>query len=173
VASATDDYADRDHQAARDGGPVETLFGQEDPVAMTAALVGEQLVHGFDLGPCRRPALGHRPPSGPADADPGPLPFLPHLVDAEAIRKRRCGASSSGLSALPRFTLVLDHEAGPPSSRPTGTVIAGISAQPVPYLLLAYNRIGRWRPLLRRRGPLRRPAAAGSPCGLPRYLSVG
>ena len=35
--------------AHRDGGPVETLFGPEDPAAMTAALVGEQLVHGFDL----------------------------------------------------------------------------------------------------------------------------
>jgi hypothetical protein len=33
----------------RDGGPVQTMSGPEDPATMTAALVGEQLVHGFDL----------------------------------------------------------------------------------------------------------------------------
>src|ERR1700689_1316666 len=47
LASAVDDY-ETAIARRRDGGPVETPFGQEDPAAMTAALVGEQLVHGFD-----------------------------------------------------------------------------------------------------------------------------
>jgi hypothetical protein len=168
LASATDDYATAITRR-RDGGPVETLFGQEDPVAMTAALVGEQLVHGFDLAR----AVGQRWVIDPDAARltlTGTAPFLPHLVDAEAIRN--VGARIEfRIVGAPRFTLVLDH--GRAAVEPAdGHCDCWISAQPVPYLLLAYNRIGRWRPLLRREvrsGGRRR----GLAMRLPRYLSVG
>ena len=48
LESSVDQYATL-IAGRRDGGPVETLSGPEDPATMTAALVGEQLVHGFDL----------------------------------------------------------------------------------------------------------------------------
>ena len=76
LESSVDEYATL-IAGRRDGGPVETLFGPEDPAAMTAALVGEQLVHGFDLAR----AIGRRwtidPGRGPADAHRvGPLPAV-------------------------------------------------------------------------------------------------
>jgi hypothetical protein len=48
LESSLDEYATLIARRG-DGGPVETLSGLEDPASMTAALVGEQLVHGFDL----------------------------------------------------------------------------------------------------------------------------
>ena len=48
LESSVDQYATL-IAGRRDGSPVETLSGPEDPATMTAALVGEQLVHGFDL----------------------------------------------------------------------------------------------------------------------------
>jgi Mycothiol maleylpyruvate isomerase N-terminal domain len=168
LASATDDYVTA-ITGRRDGGPVETLFGQEDPVAMTAALVGEQLVHGFDLAR----AVGQRWSIDPDAARltlTGTAPLLPYLVDAEAIRdvSARIEFRIAGAAG---FTLVLDH--GRAAVEPAdGHCDCWISAQPVPYLLLAYNRIGRWRPLLRREvrsGGRRRWLAMR----LPRYLPAG
>ena len=100
----------------------------------------------------------------------GTAPFLPHLVDAEAIRD--VGARIEfRIAGAPRFTLVLDH--GRAALEPAdGRCDCWISAEPVPYLLLAYNRIGRWRPLLRREvraGGRRR----GLAMRLPRYLTAG
>jgi hypothetical protein len=168
LASAVDDYVTAITRR-RDGGPVETLFGEEDPVAMTAALVGEQLVHGFDLAR----AVGQRwviDPDAARVTLTGTAPFLPHLVDAEAIRD--VGARIEfRITGAPRFTLVLDH--GRAALEPAdGRCDCWISAEPVPYLLLAYNRIGRWRPLLRREvraGGRRR----GLAMRLPRYLTAG
>jgi Mycothiol maleylpyruvate isomerase N-terminal domain len=168
LASAVGDYATAITRR-RDGGPVETPFGQEDPVAMTAALVGEQLVHGFDLAR----AVGQRwsiDPDAARLALTGTAPLLPYLVNAEAIRD--VGARIEfRIAGAPRFTLVLDH--GRAAVEPAdGHCDCWISAQPVPYLLLAYNRIGRWRPLLRREvrsGGRRR----GLAMRLPRYLTTG
>ena len=167
LASAVDDYATAITRRPGDG-PIETPFGQEDPVAMTAALVGEQLVHGFDLAR----AVGQRwsiDPDAARLALTGTAPLLPYLVNAEAIRD--IGARIEfRIVGAPRFTLVLDH--GRAAVEPAdGHCDCWISAQPVPYLLLAYNRIGRWRPLLRREvrsGGRRR----GLAMRLPRYLSV-
>jgi Mycothiol maleylpyruvate isomerase N-terminal domain len=166
LASATDDYVTA-ITGRRDGGPIETLFGQEDPVAMTAALVGEQLVHGFDLAR----AVGQRWSIDPDAARltlTGTAPLLPYLVDAEAIRDVSARIEFRIVGTAAGFTLVLDH--GRAAVEPAdGLCDCWISAQPVPYLLLAYNRIGRWRPLLRREvrsGGRRRWLAMR----LPRYL---
>jgi hypothetical protein len=166
LASAVDEYATAITRR-RDGGPVQTLFGQEDPAAMTAALIGEQLVHGFDLAR----AVGRRWSIDPGAARlvlTGTAPFLPHLVDPEAIRDVRARIEFRIAGAVP-FTLMLDH--GRAAIEPAdGSCDCWIAAQPVPYLLLAYNRIGRWRPLLRREvrsGGRRRSLAMR----LPRYLT--
>ena len=131
----------------RDGGPVETMFGPEDRAAMTAALVGEQLVHGFDLAR----AIGRRWTIDPDAARltlTGLAPFLPYMVDAEAIRHVRARIEVRILGG-PRFTLVLDH--GRAVAEPAdGRCDCWIQAQPVPYLLTGYGRVNRWLPLLRR-----------------------
>jgi hypothetical protein len=144
--SAVDEYATV-IAARSDGGPVETLFGPEDPAAMTAALVGEQLVHGFDLAR----AVGRHWPIDPDAARltlNGMAPFLPYLVDAEAIRRVRARIEVRIVGA-PRFTLVLDH-GGATVEPADGRCDCWIQAQPVPYLLLGYGRVNRWLPLLRR-----------------------
>jgi hypothetical protein len=130
-----------------DGDPVETLSGPEDPAAMTAALVGEQLVHGFDLAR----AVGRRWTIDPGAARltlTGLVPFLPYMVDAEATR--RVGARIEvRIAGGPRFTLVLDH--GRAAVEPAdGRCDCWIQAQPVPYLLTGYGRVNRWLPVLRR-----------------------
>jgi uncharacterized protein (TIGR03083 family) len=131
----------------RDGTPVETLSGPEDPAAMTAALVGEQLVHGFDLAR----AVGRRWTIDPDAARltlTGLVPFLPFMVDTEAIRHVHARIEVR-IAGGPRFTLVLDD--GSAAVEPAdGRCDCWIQAQPVPYLLIGYGRVNRWLPILRR-----------------------
>ena len=94
----------------RDGGPVETTFGPEDPATMTAALVGEQLVHGFDLARAVGPRWTIDPDAARLTLT-GLAPFLPFMVDAEAIRDVRARIEVR-IAGGPRFTLVLDHGQG-------------------------------------------------------------
>ena len=106
LESSVDEYATL-IAGRRGGGPVETLFGPEDPGEMTAALVGEQLVHGFDLAR----AVGRRWTIDPDAARltlTGLAPFLAYMVDAEAIRHVRARIEVR-IAGGPRFTLVLDH----------------------------------------------------------------
>jgi uncharacterized protein (TIGR03083 family) len=146
LESSVDEYATV-IAGRRDGGLVETLFGPEDPATMTAALVGEQLVHGFDLAR----AVGRRWPIDPDAARltlTGLVPVLPYMVDAEAIRDVRARIEVRIVGG-PRFTLVLDH--GRAAVEPAdGRCDCWIQAQPVPYLLTGYGRVNRWLPLLRR-----------------------
>jgi uncharacterized protein (TIGR03083 family) len=145
LESSVDEYATL-IAGRRDSGPVETLLGPEDPAAMTAALVGEQLVHGFDLAR----AVGRRWRIDPDAARltlTGLTPFLPYMVDAEAIRDVRARIEVRIVGG-PRFTLVLDH--GRAAVEPAdGRCDCWIQAQPVPYLLTGYGRVNRWLPLLR------------------------
>jgi uncharacterized protein (TIGR03083 family) len=146
LESSVDEYATL-ITGRGDGDPVETLSGPEDPAAMTAALVGEQLVHGFDLAR----AVGRRWTIDPGAARltlTGLAPFLPYMVDAEATR--RVGARIEvRIAGSPRFTLVLDH--GRAAVEPAdGRCDCWIQAQPVPYLLTGYGRVNRWLPVLRR-----------------------
>jgi uncharacterized protein (TIGR03083 family) len=145
LESSVDEYATL-IAGRRDGAPIETLFAQEDPATMTAALVGEQLVHGFDLAR----AVGRRWTIDPDAARltlTGLAPFLPYMVDAEAIRHVRARIEVR-IVGDPRFTLVLDH--GRAAVEPTdGRCDCWIQAQPVPYLLTGYSRVNRWLPSLR------------------------
>lgn len=146
LESSVDEYATL-IAGRRGGGPVETMFGPEDPATMTAALVGEQLVHGFDLAR----AVGRRWTIDPDAARltlTGLTPFLPFMVDAAAIRHVRARIEVR-IVGDPRFTLVLDH--GRAAVEPAGgRCDCWIQAQPVPYLLTGYGRVNRWLPLLRR-----------------------
>ncbi len=146
LQSAVDEYATL-ITGRRDGTPVQTLFGPEDPATMTAALVGEQLVHGFDLAR----AVGRRWTIDPDAARltlTGLTPFLPYLADAEAIRHVRARIEVRIVDG-PRFTLVLDH--GSAVVEPAdGRCDCWIQAQPVRYLLIGYGRVNRWLPMLRR-----------------------
>jgi uncharacterized protein (TIGR03083 family) len=146
LESSVDEYATL-IAARRDGAPVETLFGPEDPATMTAALVGEQLVHGFDLAR----AVGQRWTIDPDAARltlTGLATLLPYMVDAEATRKLRARIEVRIVGSQ-RFTLVIDH------GKATVEVADGrcdcwIQAQPVPYLLTGYGRVNQWVPVLRR-----------------------
>jgi uncharacterized protein (TIGR03083 family) len=146
LGSSVDEYATL-IAGRRNGGPVETLSGPEDPAAMTAALVGEQLVHGFDLAR----AVGRRWTIDPDAARltlTGLAPFLPFMVDAEAIRHVRARIEVRIVGG-PRFTLVLEH--GSAAVEPAdGRCDCWVRAQPVPYLLIGYGRVNRWLPMLRR-----------------------
>lgn len=146
LESSVDEYA-AVIAGHRDGGAVETAFGPEDPEVMTAALVAEQLVHGFDLAR----AVGRRwtiDPDAARLALTGLAPLLPYMVDAEAIREVRARIEVR-IAGAPPFTLVLDH--GRAAVEPAdGHCDCWIQAQPVPYLLTGYGRVNRWLPLLRR-----------------------
>jgi uncharacterized protein (TIGR03083 family) len=146
LESSVDEYATL-IAARRDGAPVETLFGPEEPAAMTAALVGEQLVHGFDLAR----AVGQ---SWTIDPDAARLTLnglaslLPYMVDTEATRRLRARIEVR-IVGNPRFTLVLDHGTAAVEAA-DGRCDCWIQAQPVPYLLTGYGRVNQWLPVLRR-----------------------
>jgi uncharacterized protein (TIGR03083 family) len=157
LASAVDEYATV--IVKREDQGIETLVGQEAPAAMTAALLGEQLVHGFDLAR----ALGRRWTVDPAAARlmlAGTAEFLPYFVDTEAIRDVRARIEIRIAGNAP-FVLILDH--GRATVEPAdGNCDGWVLAQPVPYLLVGFGRVSRWGPLLRRqiRAGGRRPLVA-------------
>jgi hypothetical protein len=129
-----------------DADSIETILGQEEPASMTAALVGEQPVHGLDLAR----AVGRRWSIDPAAARlvlAGCAPMLAYFVDGQAIRQ--VGARIEvRIAGGPRFTLVLDH--GRAAVEPGGgQPDCWIRAQPVPYLLAGYGRVSQWPALLR------------------------
>jgi len=146
LESSVDEYATL-IAGRRNGAPVETLFGPEEPAAMTAALVGEQLVHGFDLAR----AVGQ---SWTIDPDAARLTLnglaslLPYMVDTEATRRLRARIEVR-IVGNPRFTLVLDHGTAAVEAA-DGRCECWIQAQPVPYLLTGYGRVNQWLPVLRR-----------------------
>ena len=166
LASAVDEYATAIN-GRRDGGLIETMLGQETPEAMTAALVGEQLVHGFDLAR----AVGRRWSIDPSAARlmlAGTAPLLAHFVDDEAIRHVSARIEVRIVRGA-RFTLVLER--GRAAVEPGGgRCDCWIRAQPVPWLLTGFGRVNRWLPLLR--GQIlaggRRPWIAAR---LPSYLT--
>ena len=127
LESSVDEYATL-IAGRRDGGPVETMFGPEDPAAMTAALVGEQLVHGFDLARADRPALDDRPRRGPADAHRvGPLPAVHGGRRGHPPRPRAHRGADRSAARGSRWSSIT---AGPRSSRPTGAATAGSRPSP-------------------------------------------
>jgi len=126
LESSVDEYATL-ITGRGDGDPVETLSGPEDPAAMTAALVGEQLVHGFDLAR----AVGRRWTIDPCAARltlsgvaPSCRTWWTPRPPAAAAHASRCGSPAARGSHWSWTT------AGPRSSRPTGAATAGSRPSP-------------------------------------------
>jgi hypothetical protein len=113
---------------------------------MTCLLIGEQLLHGYDLAQ----AVGAE---WPIETEPARLvvaallPILPALVDGEAAK----GVDATYELAVhggPRVTARFRDATA--SIRPPDNSIAGchLSGEPVTWLLALYGRVG-WEELLR------------------------
>jgi uncharacterized protein (TIGR03083 family) len=117
------------------------------PAAMVGMMVGDVLIHGWDIAA----ALGGAWTVDPPDASlsfAATTPVLPHVVDEQAARgfSARYGIQ---LRDGPAFTFTFDDG--------RLTVVEGrpahadcrMSAEPVAYLLTAYGRVPVWRPAVR------------------------
>jgi hypothetical protein len=117
------------------------------PAAVVGVLVGEMLIHGWDIATAiERPWTIDAPDACIALA--ALIPVAPHFVDAEAAR----GFSATYRIRLrrgPSFTLTFTDgrltatEGQPPHAD------CRMSVDPVAYLLTAYGRVPVWRPALR------------------------
>jgi uncharacterized protein (TIGR03083 family) len=136
--------------AAGDQPPGATVPAAVGPAlsveVMTCVLLGELLVHGFDLAR----TLGRPWRIARAEANlvaTGALAVLPQFVDPAAAR----GGSVSyelRLRGGPRVVLRFGDGAlavGPAS--PGVAVDCRISADPAAFLLVAYGRVGQWGPI--------------------------
>jgi hypothetical protein len=114
---------------------------------MTCILVGELLVHGYDIAR----ALG-RPwriqPGQARVAIAGVTAAMPLAVDTEVARGVQLSYEVR-VRGGPRF--VCRFEGGALRvERPTGRPVdLCMSVDPVAYLLVSYGRIGQWGPMLR------------------------
>jgi uncharacterized protein (TIGR03083 family) len=113
---------------------------------MTAALLGEQVVHGLDIAR----AAGVRWSISRADAlvvVDGVMAMVPDYVD----RRRAAGLHRSyelRFRGGVRYRLVLDD--GTASiTEPGQRVDCWISADPVAFVLVGYGRAGQWGPIIR------------------------
>jgi hypothetical protein len=146
--AAASDGELRSYAAAAQGNPTVEIFrGIRAPLSTLLAVeLAEVLVHGFDLA--RAAHLPWR--IAPEEALPtlaGLAPLLPCLVDGE----RAAGFTASFcLHLRGGESLMLNFDGGtlrvtPPDDRP---VDCHLSADPVAYLLLSYQRIPPWRAVL-------------------------
>jgi uncharacterized protein (TIGR03083 family) len=133
---------------ARGDEPISWHMGYPLPLAaMTSILVGEFLVHGYDMA-----RATHRPwriaPAHARCAIAGLASVLPLAVDSVAAR----GVDVRYEIAVrggPRF--VCHFQGGglrvePPTA---GSVDCRLAVEPVPYLLVAYGRCSQWPAILR------------------------
>jgi uncharacterized protein (TIGR03083 family) len=151
--------------AAGDQSPGATVPAEVGPAlsveVMTCVYLGELLVHGFDLAR----TLGRPWRIGRVEANlvaAGALAILPQFVDLAAARGGSV-AYELRLRGGPRVVLrISDGTLGVEPGTPGVAVDCRISADPAAFLLVAYGRVGQWRPIVR--GQLlawgRRPWAA-------------
>lgn len=149
--------ADRMERAERDlvayarsveGDPtVQPFAGIHVPLSSLLAIeLGELLVHGYDIA--HAAGLPWHIDAGEAVlTDEGYIPLLPFALDRDKARdlKLRLELRIRGGS---RHVIVIDQGAlrvEPPSAR---RVDCHLSVEPVAYLLVIWNRIGPWRPML-------------------------
>jgi hypothetical protein len=117
---------------------------------VVCVLLGELLVHGFDLAT----TLDRPWPIGRSEANlvaAGSLAILPQFVDERAARGAGV-AYELRLRGGPRVVVRIDHgtlsvEPGHPGAR----VDARISADPAAFLLVGYGRAGQWGAIARGR----------------------
>jgi Mycothiol maleylpyruvate isomerase N-terminal domain len=117
------------------------------PAAMVGLLVGDMLVHGWDIAT----VLGHTWVIDPPDAFlafSATMPVMEHFVDEEAAR----GFSATygiQLRRGPAFTLTFaDGRLTTDEGRPPHADCR-MSVEAVAYLLSAYGRVSLWRPVIR------------------------
>jgi len=128
--------------------PILTANGIKMTVPVIAtALLGEQLVHGFDLAR----ALGQRWTISRADAllvVAGAVQLLPDYVNREATKAMHV-AYELRFRGGRRYRLAIDDGA---TIEPAGAPVdCWISADPAAFLLVGYGRIGQWGQVLRGR----------------------
>ena len=139
-----------DFIAAANGAPagalVSTPIGVDmSPATLAAIVLGEQLIHGLDLAR----AAGRPWPIEAGDAAlviPGVIELLPAYLNREAARglHARYELRSGDL----RYQLAVDDgtaTVGPAA----GQADCVITADPVAFLLVGYNRMSQWGPMLR------------------------
>ena len=131
-----------------DGDPaVHPFAGVEVPLSTLLAVeLGELLVHGFDIA-----RAAHLPwsvePTAALLTLQGYLPLMPYMLDvarAQGVRlalEIRIRGTQPVVVTIANDALVV-HESGGQQ------VDAHIAAAPTAYLLLTWNRIPPWRPLL-------------------------
>jgi uncharacterized protein (TIGR03083 family) len=120
-------------------------LGMTMPV-MTATLLGEVLVHGFDIAR----AAGVAWPMDRQDAlqvIDGVMAMVPDYVDRERAAGLRV-AYELRFRGGPRYRLTIDDGTAE-VAEPGGKVDCWISADPVAFLLVGYGRIGQWGQILR------------------------
>jgi uncharacterized protein (TIGR03083 family) len=132
-----------------DDEPILTSNGLSTTVpAMTTALLGEVLVHGFDIA---------RAAGLPWTIDPqealqvldGIMTMVPDYVDRQAAAGIHV-TYELRLRKGPRYRLSIDDGTAEVSG-PGAKVDCWISADPVAFLLVGFGRIGQWGQILRGR----------------------
>jgi uncharacterized protein (TIGR03083 family) len=135
-------------ERARGDEPIAWHLGYVLPIsAMTALLVGEMLLHGYDVARAtRRPwsiAAAHA-----RYALAGLAAVLPLAVDAEAARGVTV-AYEIRVRGGPRFVCRFDRGSLAVEPAGAGSVDCRLTVEPVAYLLLAYGRTSPWPAILR------------------------
>lgn len=113
---------------------------------MTAALLGEQLVHGLDIAR----AAGARWTIAPDDAlavIAGVMAMVPDYIDRQAAAGRHASYELR-LRGGPGYRISVDHGAAV-VTEPGQKADCRISADPVTFLLVGYGRTGQWGQIAR------------------------
>jgi len=160
LRSETDRYAG-EALAAPTGATVGAEVGPALTVEeITAVLLGELVVHGFDLAR----SLGQRWEIGRAEANlvaAGALATLPQFVNPATATDAN-DVFDVRLRQGPRARVTVRHGQMAVEPDGSGPVDVHIWADPAAFLLVGYGRVGQWGPILR--GKLlawgRRPLAA-------------
>ncbi|MDQ2729513.1 MAG: hypothetical protein M3Y91_17000 [Actinomycetota bacterium] len=114
----------------------------------TAMLVGEQLVHGYDVAA----TVGRPWPISVPEAHlviRGITSMLPLSVNPSTVAGRRMSYRVNVGRGGPRFVVSVADGAAEVEPAGTGRVDCQISADPVTLVLVGYGRVGQWGPIVR------------------------
>jgi hypothetical protein len=127
---------------------VEPFTDVKVPLSCLLAIeLDEVLVHGADIA--RAAGLPWRiEPAHALLTLEGLMPLMPFLLDKQrAAGVRMC--VELRIRGMPRRVLTISDGVLRVQASPSGPVDCRMSVDPVVYLLLIWNRIGRWQPILR------------------------
>lgn len=133
----------------RDDGPIltDTGFAMCVPT-MTAALLGEQIMHGLDIARAASIAWPIRSTDA-LHVIAGAMGTVPDYVDRQRAVGRRI-AYELRFRGGPRYRLYVGDGTATVTP-PGGPVDCWISADPVAFLLVGYGRVSQWSQILRGR----------------------